>query len=749
MNKKYLLGFIFCSAGSFYGGNPNEFILIHLFVTVYFVFLTLIKSNLDLKGKFNFLLSYIWALILSVLLTSAKLIPFVEFWKNAVSGRMGGFVGISDFLPFKKFLAWILYPNQMFEGPNYFGYLIISLMFYSLFNLARNKWRLREKIVAFHFILLFLIISKIIAAPYIHWLGTLPIFQDINYRKYCSLIYYLISVISAFSLIYLTENIKRKKDKIIQLIVFLFCCAVPHIIFLSISRKSLFQIADGRRILLYISMFFILVGFFIIIIKKTYKNKVITSSAVIIIMLLAVCGLRLNNHQNYRKRFKINDEAPYTQFLLKQKPPYRSIGINGTFSPNCNLVYPIPTINRMFAMRIMRPTLLLYKLISGKFDSGMGQIYLKDEILNNPYLDLLNTKYYISESVINSIEINPDYAKSYKIGTLLNNPSMKYTRCGNLYYYAHQGWQQLSDSSVDIPIHLPFGDVNLKSTALAFNFDWSRRESPRNRLHLIISVKQGGKKEVVFHRTFVAHRKKDQDFLSMEVNLSKYSGQDVILNFNLSNPGARNKSDRIFFFGDLRITYDKIKKSLPRNSNTERFLRSAFFETVPYEDVFSHHAFVYKNNRALDRGFMLYNIKKIEDFDEAIRIMKKEPLMYKDTALIEGDYPENMKIGKRGQSKISFLDYKPNYVKIDVETTENGVFVLSDAYYPGWRAYLNKKRVRIYPAFCALRAVFLPKGKHELIFCYRPWTFYLGAILTILTGVFLGYLFFRFKYIKS
>lgn len=739
IDKRYLVVFIFCSAGSFYGGNPNEFILIHLFVTLYFIFLIFIKNSLDFKNKFKYLFSYVMALGLSVLLSSVKLIPFIEFWKNSYSSRAGGLTGTADFLPFKKFLTCILFPNRMFGGPNYIGYLVISLVFYSFFNLIRKKWELREKIVAFHLILLFLVISKINGAPYINWIGTLPFLNDINYVKYSSLIYYLISVISSFSLIYLIEDIKKTRNKIIRLFIFLFCLALPHFMLWNISKDSFFQVADNSKILLWVFIFFISISSFFIIIKKTYKNKAVTKCGVLILMLLAIFELRLNNHQYYRKRFKINDKAPYTQFLLEQKQPYRAIGVERTLSPNHNLIYPIPTINRMYAIRIRRPTVLLFKLISIKFDSGMAQTYDKEEILNNPYLDLLNTKYYISESIIDSIVINPEYAASRKIRSLIDNPSMQYTHCGNYYYYIHRGWQQIADSSVDIPICLQYGDVYLKSTALAFNFDWDKRENPDNKLHLIISVKQAEKKEIVYKKTFIAHRKDDQDFFNLKVNLSKYAGQDVVINFTLRNPGANDKDDRTFFFGNLRITYNKIKKPLPTNFNDEKLLSLDNFEVVPYEDVFSHHAIVYRNNKALERGFILYNIKQVEDFNEAIAIMKQDRLIHKHTALIEGKPPKNMKIGKTGQQTISFIDYRTNYIMIDVENTEDGVFILSDTYYPGWKAYLDKKRVKIYPVFGALRAVFLTKGKHELVFCYRPWTFYLGAVLTVLSLIFLGY----------
>jgi len=748
MDKRYLLGFALCSAGSFYGGNPNEFILIHLFVTVYFVFLTFIKNNLDLKRKFQFLSYYLLALVLSAFLSSVKLIPFLEFWKNSYSSRAGGLTGTTVFLPLKKFLGWILLPNQMFIGPNYVGYLILSLVLYAIFNLIRKRWELREKIVAFHFIVLFLFISKINAAPYINWIGTLPLLRDIHFIKYSSLIYFMISVISAFSLIYLVEDVKKVRIKIIRLFLFLFCFSLPHFILWVILKDTLFQTAANSEILVGMFILFVLISSFLILAKKTYMSRALIHWGIVTLMLLAVIELRVNNPQYYRRRFKIDDRAPYTQFLLEQKPPYRAIGLNRTLAPNHNLIYPIPTINRMYAIRITRPTVLLFKLVSIKFDSGMPHTYRKEDILNNPYLDLLNTKYYVSEAILDSIVINPDYAHSRNIKDLIDSPSMQHIHYGNLYYYPHWGWQQLADSSVDIPVQLPYGDVYLKSTALAYSFDGKRRENRENKLRLIISVKQGERKEVLYRRAFVDQRGKDQDFFNLTVDLSKYAGQDVTVNFTLRNPGAKDRDDRTFFFGDLRIIHNKIRKPFPSNVDDEKSLSSEDLEIVPYEEVFSHHALVYKNNKAVDRGFMLYRIKQTKGINEAADIMKKDPLLYRHTALIEGDPPQNMKIGKVGRSKISFVDYRANDIKIDIKSTENGVFVLSDTYYPGWKAYLDKKRVKIYPAFGALRAVFLPKGKHELVFCYRPWTFYLGAVLAALSLIFVVFLFFKIKTLK-
>ena len=748
-DKRYLLAFIFCSAGSFFGGNPNEYILIHVFVSLYFVFIVFLKKGYYFLKNYYYFLAYIGTLGLSFLLSSVKWIPFVEFWTNSLNRGTAGMAGLDTYLSFRKFLAWILVPDHIFHGPNYIGYLCLSLVFFSVMNLFRKRWRRKEKIVAFHVVLLVLVISKICNAPYIKWVGTLPFLSDINYVKYCSLIYYAAAVLLSFSLTYLAEDIKENKIWIKKICLFIFSCAAPHFLFLTISKESLFSSAEKGTTLLILSLLFVLAGFFLIFKRGTRTRQYLKNGAVIVLLLLVVCELRLNNHQFYRERFELNDKAPYTLFLLAQSLPYRAIGIDGTLSPNANLIYPISTVNRIFAMRVKRATYLLSRLVSQKFNSSMEQTYRIKDVLNNPYLDLLNLRYLISESVIDSNVIDPDYARNFKVEDLTVNPAMSYTTIGNNYSYTHSGWQQLSDSSVNIPVRLPYGDVFLHSTAIAYNFDWQRREDPNNELTLTISVKSEGREDIVYSRTFQAHRKKYQDFFPLEEDLSEFAGQEVVLNFTLRNPRAINRNDRSFFYGDLRITSNKRKKTKPDDRMDRQDDKMLVLENTPYEEVFFRHAIVYKNNRALDRGFMLYDVRQVEDQYEALEIMNKEPLLYKNTALIEGSYRRDMKIERQGRSKIDFIDYRPNYVKIDVDTTENGVFVLSDAYYPGWKARINKKKVKIYPAFGALRAIFVPKGKHEIEFAYRPWTFYLGALLSFLSFVFLGFLFFKSRGINK
>ena len=83
----------------------------------------------------------------------------------------------------------------------------------------------------------------------------------------------------------------------------------------------------------------------------------------------------------------------------------------------------------------------------------------------------------------------------------------------------------------------------------------------------------------------------------------------------------------------------------------------------------------------------------------------------------------------RGGASISTSD--PRKVQITARAPEPGYLILTDTYYPGWRAYVDGVDTPIYQANYLFRAVPLNAGDHEVRFVYRPRTFAVGAALSL------------------
>jgi uncharacterized membrane protein YfhO len=78
-------------------------------------------------------------------------------------------------------------------------------------------------------------------------------------------------------------------------------------------------------------------------------------------------------------------------------------------------------------------------------------------------------------------------------------------------------------------------------------------------------------------------------------------------------------------------------------------------------------------------------------------------------------------------------EYSPNQVKIEVALDQDGYLVLSDTYYPGWRAYVDGEEKEILRANYAFRAVPLESGRHTVLFKYDPLSFKVGLAISLAT----------------
>lgn len=71
-------------------------------------------------------------------------------------------------------------------------------------------------------------------------------------------------------------------------------------------------------------------------------------------------------------------------------------------------------------------------------------------------------------------------------------------------------------------------------------------------------------------------------------------------------------------------------------------------------------------------------------------------------------------------------------VVIDTDAVENGFLLLADTYYPGWSAAIDGKVVPIFRANLSVRAVPLPKGRHQVMFEYEMPGLTTGLRITLL-----------------
>lgn len=134
---------------------------------------------------------------------------------------------------------------------------------------------------------------------------------------------------------------------------------------------------------------------------------------------------------------------------------------------------------------------------------------------------------------------------------------------------------------------------------------------------------------------------------------------------------------------------------------------------------------IYENVHALPRAYIAESyMVAASDVDLIGRLLDPSTNL-RHTVILE----EDPGIAKRSNTNelLSKEDnailerYTPNEVIITTDAEQEGLLFLSDAYYPGWSAYVNGQKSKIYRADYAFRAVVVPEGRSSVRFVYENW----------------------------
>lgn len=138
------------------------------------------------------------------------------------------------------------------------------------------------------------------------------------------------------------------------------------------------------------------------------------------------------------------------------------------------------------------------------------------------------------------------------------------------------------------------------------------------------------------------------------------------------------------------------------------------------------------NPQALGNAWFVYNhiianspleeIKKLEHIDPTTSLIVDKNFSKKIT-----DYSTK----SAGDGYIILKKYSPNRMIYKFSSKENRMTVFSEIYYPkGWKAYIDGKETEILRVNYILRGLIIPNGEHEIIFEFKPKSYFTGGIIS-------------------
>ena len=155
---------------------------------------------------------------------------------------------------------------------------------------------------------------------------------------------------------------------------------------------------------------------------------------------------------------------------------------------------------------------------------------------------------------------------------------------------------------------------------------------------------------------------------------------------------------------------------------------------------------VYENRRVLPRVFSVpvSGIEVIEGADKQINRIKEpsfdpeRTVVLSRNPLAEDGRPHEQQVTGPFESRVETVSADINGYQFLSRTSGEAVLIVSQTYYPGWKAFVDNKEVTVIDVDYALTGFVVPDGIHQIRFEFRPWTFTLGLTLTGISAVILA-----------
>ncbi|MDQ2945526.1 MAG: YfhO family protein [Acidobacteriota bacterium] len=138
---------------------------------------------------------------------------------------------------------------------------------------------------------------------------------------------------------------------------------------------------------------------------------------------------------------------------------------------------------------------------------------------------------------------------------------------------------------------------------------------------------------------------------------------------------------------------------------------------------------VYENPEAFPRAWAVHEVVSISDVAKGRAFVNDHGAELRSKVLTLGNAP-TLQQCPDSPDQVSVTRYRPSSVSITASMGCGGMVILADTFYPGWRATVDGTPTPIQEVDMALRGVLVAKGRHEIRFDYRPWSVYLGALMT-------------------
>jgi hypothetical protein len=136
----------------------------------------------------------------------------------------------------------------------------------------------------------------------------------------------------------------------------------------------------------------------------------------------------------------------------------------------------------------------------------------------------------------------------------------------------------------------------------------------------------------------------------------------------------------------------------------------------------------------LPRAYMVFGVR-VAQTEEDVRDLLQDPAVdLHSVAILEEALPSSLPAPERTPAwKATITSFRNNSIDLDISTDHDGFLVLSETFYPGWKAAVDGQETSIYRTNYCLRGLFIPRGTHAVKVWFAPASFTAGLWTSLAT----------------
>ncbi|MCX6146505.1 MAG: YfhO family protein [Candidatus Kapabacteria bacterium] len=219
---------------------------------------------------------------------------------------------------------------------------------------------------------------------------------------------------------------------------------------------------------------------------------------------------------------------------------------------------------------------------------------------------------------------------------------------------------------------------------------------------------------------------------------------DLYINGNKFNSNSKNPAETFVIDTKFKELFSPKSIKLPdRNSVNEMY-------NVKYEiaiDSIAKEPRFFERESFMPRAWLVTkaHILNEEQIKESMKSqkfnLKKEVILEKNPNITLSN-----KIDSNFSGKVTISDYESNKIVLTSTAKENSVLVMSEIYYPDWKAYIDGKETEVLRADYCFRAIPITAGNHTIELKFESKAYASGKMISIITMLLaLGLLFVKDK----